>query len=640
MNIAHESKVSNVKRHNKTAHKLKCDQCGIPMENSKGLLAHKRKAHHTMSCVVCGLSFTRCDNFKRHIRTHQDQNCEGIEKTTDQIKPQITELCCELCGYKTNKNVNLKRHMRKKHTVNVRKKKTSRQKKYRERLRFMKNVENTNFAKRMAANGQQPLIDTDIEQIMAARPNMSNRDVAAFLRIIKKKLPAKTFALNVRKALEKRTNLLSAYYETDKAVLVGKDGEEVEMPVTVATDLNSLVKMVCSKRGIDEDKSKVVLGVDGGQGKLIITTSIIPDDEKEKRGRAKEKEEKNRYKSTGVKRTLVVARVDQVPECYENLEIVMNRLKLKRLSKQFALVCDVKLIDILVGLQGCSSMYPCPYCMGCKLDDSGKPTNQRGTFQKGEPRTFRNVKEQFEKSRTRHRNGKLPSQKSLKQFYSVKHLPMQVTEDMEDIPISKMYPPPQLHCGILGPANDALKKLEQIFPAAMGEFKKERHIKGSGPGGDYNGPTLKSILGNTNGRLDDIQKIVTENATGGEIRFVEHLKYLNDLNLAVNQKVLDLPKVKDIVANFRENFTQMQKEFNLSQTLKLHIIMDHYVEHFEMTKESLLKYSDEICEAMHSQYRIFEDNHGYKNNNKNSTTHARMQHKSMIHFNSLNLGDV
>ena len=162
------------------------------MENSKGLLAHKRKAHHTMSCVVCGLSFTRCDNFKRHIRTHQDQNCEGIEKTTDQIKPQITELCCELCGYKTNKNVNLKRHMRKKHTVNVRKKKTSRQKKYRERLRFMKNVENTNFAKRMAANGQQPLIDTDIEQIMAARPNMSNRDVAAFLRIIKKKLPAKT----------------------------------------------------------------------------------------------------------------------------------------------------------------------------------------------------------------------------------------------------------------------------------------------------------------------------------------------------------------------------------------------------------------------------------------------------------------
>ena len=50
--------------------------------------------------------------------------------------------------------------------------------------------------------------------------------------------------------------------------------------------------------------------------------------------------------------------------------------------------------------------------------------------------------------------------------------------------------------------------------------------------------------------------------------------------------------------------------------------LDHYVEHFEMTNESLLKYSDEVCEAIHSQYRIFEEKHGYRNNNKNSASHA------------------
>ena len=61
---------------------------------------------------------------------------------------------------------------------------------------------------------------------------------------------------------------------------------------------------------------------------------------------------------------------------------------------------------------------------------------------------------------------------------------------------------------------------------------------------------------------------------------------------------------------------------HLSQTLKHHIILDHYVEHFEMTNESLLKYSDEI----HSQYRIFEEKDGYKNYNKNSATHVQMQH--------------
>ena len=457
----YESKATNVIRHQKTMHQVRCDECGIAIKNNKGLLVHKRQKHHSMSCVVCGLSFNRCDSLKKHIRTHQDR--EGSEKTADQTKQQIMEFCCEQCGFKTKRSGNLSRHMRLKHNVIEKKQRTSRQKKYRERLKFMRDVENENFVKRMSATGEQALMDTDIEQIMSARPNMSNRDVAAFLKILKKKLPAKTFALNVKKALEKRSNLLSAYFETEEADLIGKEGEDVKRPVTVAKDLNNLVKMVCSKRDIDEDKSKVVLGVDGGQGKLIITASIIPDDEKERRERAKEANEKDRFKSTGVKRTLVVARVDEVPECYENLEIVMNRLKLRKLSKQFALVCDVKLIDILVGLQGCSSMYPCPYCLGCKLDESGKPTNQKGTFKKGEPRTFQNVKEQFTKSRTKHRNGKFPSRKSLKQFYSVKHLPMQVTNDMEDIPISKMYPPPQLHCGILGLGRGTDKKFHVLL---------------------------------------------------------------------------------------------------------------------------------------------------------------------------------
>ena len=59
-----------------------------------------------------------------------------------------------------------------------------------------------------------------------------------------------------------------------------------------------------------------------------------------------------------------------------------------------------------------------------------------------------------------------------------------------------------------------------------------------------------------------------------------------------------------------------------------------------MTGESLLKYSDEICEAMHSQYRIFEEKHKYTNNNKNTDSHKKSQLKSMVHFNGLNLGDV
>ena len=58
-----------------------------------------------------------------------------------------------------------------------------------------------------------------------------------------------------------------------------------------------------------------------------------------------------------------------------------------------------------------------------------------------------------------------------------------------------------------------------------------------------------------------------ENGTGGEMRFVSHLVNLNALNSAVNAKVLDLQKVKEIIDELRKKFFHMQTEFNLSQTL-------------------------------------------------------------------------
>ena len=51
---------------------------------------------------------------------------------------------------------------------------------------------------------------------------------------------------------------------------------------------------------------------------------------------------------------------------------------------------------------------------------------------------------------------------------------------------------------------------------------------------------------------------------------------------------------------------------------QMHVILDHYMEFFESFGETLLSYSDEICEAMHSQIRLFEDAHRYINNKKGS----------------------
>ena len=65
------------------------------------------------------------------------------------------------------------------------------------------------------------------------------------------------------------------------------------------------------------------------------------------------------------------------------------------------------------------------------------------------------------------------------------------------------------HLCQLGPGNDVLQFLEKQFPVAMEEFKNRHHIKGSGPGETLNGPTLKRIMENKKGILDDLEKVLS-----------------------------------------------------------------------------------------------------------------------------------
>ena len=121
--------------------------------------------------------------------------------------------------------------------------------------------------------------------------------------------------------------------------------------------------------------------------------------------------------------------------------------------------------------------------------------------------------------------------------------------------------------------------------------------------------------------------------------FIQHLVNLGHLNSAVNMKTLDKELVGKIVQNLGNIFQQLQEKFDLSMPLKMHVILHHYQDFFELSGETLLTYSDEITEAMHSQILHFEEAHRYINNKKGSTSHARMQHRSTVHLNSINFGD-
>ena len=61
---------------------------------------------------------------------------------------------------------------------------------------------------------------------------------------------------------------------------------------------------------------------------------------------------------------------------------------------------------------------------------------------------------------------------------------------------------------------------------------------------------------------------------------------------------------------------------------------------WKKTGHTLLRYSDEVTEAVHSQLRMFEERHKLKRNNKSSQGHADAQHTCVVFYNSVALWDI
>ena len=79
----------------------------------------------------------------------------------------------------------------------------------------------------------------------------------------------------------------------------------------------------------------------------------------------------SRFKATGQQRVFVIAQADGVPECRNNVEILLDSLNLPLLSQDYKLVMDLKMINIVLGIQTITSMFGCPFCESYKVDCDG-----------------------------------------------------------------------------------------------------------------------------------------------------------------------------------------------------------------------------------------------------------------------------
>ena len=158
--------------------------------------------------------------------------------------------------------------------------------------------------------------------------------------------------------------------------------------------------------------------------------------------------------------------------------------------------------------------------------------------------------------------------------------PLFIHPNQEELLVSQIYPPPQLHTGILGPGNDVMVKLTKDFPKEMEVYKKKFHIKGSGPGNTLNGPMLKKLMANHNGMLSELGEMLKTHGKPDHQLFVEHLHNLGQLNILVNMKELHLDLIDSAIKEIGRVFKLLQEHFQMSMTLKMHIILHHYLDHF------------------------------------------------------------
>ena len=592
----------SLKKH-KTTHIQKekpvntCLLCNKTFAKKKYLKSHLKTHTSTkeapskveIKCILCTKSFANQQNLNRHMKSfhlHKKfQNSCGYgiyeDMQTKEVKPKVIQHSCDKCEYSNTRQNNLKRHMKthdkeplkkkcdnceytSKYTADVKKHmkrgkciKVTKRTKYRQYKKLKKELNITEKMEQIKVfneEGVKRLIDDC---------NGSLNDLRKVIKWMRHAFGRKAFTPKINEIIKQHVNSLRDLHKAEKATFKDKKGEDFETVLSTVIDLTKFIEEVALIRKIE--KPKVILGCDGGQNKCIVTIIVMDQDY--------DKDEDNDtpedYKPTGQKRVQVAAKVDEVPETRHNVEILLGSLNLPDLEEDFQLVCDLKLCNLILGIQSCTAMYGCPYCEGFKIDNNNVRTNGRGLWIPKEMRTGDNIS--ANKSQWAIETNK--NRKQLKNYKSCEFDPIPLRKDQGKQEVIFLLPPDPLHINLLGPCNDILEKMENLWPVEMKEeFYAKHHLSksGGGPGGQFDGPSIKHILKEES--LIDLEIILP--SIEQTLHFTNYLRSIRKLHMMCIAPKLE--NYSEVIDEYTSKFFYLYEHFGLNMTLKVHVIIDHY----------------------------------------------------------------
>ena len=117
---------------------------------------------------------------------------------------------------------------------------------------------------------------------------------------------------------------------------------------------------------LDNDGPSTSFAHAGLASSVHSLASSSSDSETETPSTFHKKVQKAKYLDSGVKKLLLLALAPNTKECYENLKLILDALKVFEVEGDFTIASDMKLFAILLGIQPASSTFPCLWCEGEK----------------------------------------------------------------------------------------------------------------------------------------------------------------------------------------------------------------------------------------------------------------------------------
>ena len=202
--------------------------------------------------------------------------------------------------------------------------------------------------------------------------------------------------------------------------------------------------IISTSRNVSTERI-IKIGIDGSKGFLKFYLGVIDRATKESPPQKCLLTDRL-AKDTGVKHQMLVAVVEELPETFENVCQIWSLIQVDWVNAIVA--CDLKLANILCGLQAHSSSHPCYWC---SIDF----TNQEKA---GALRILGSLRESYKSFLSA---GSILAK--AKHTGNVVHLP--ILSGADDTLILDIFPPPELHL-LLGVVNHIVQKMKSVWPNA------------------------------------------------------------------------------------------------------------------------------------------------------------------------------